>query len=142
MTSTKLAGRCLCGAVRFTCSSPVAMRRQCWCRDCQYLSCGNASISVIVASDGLQVEGETRTFRSRADSGNHMVRSFCPTCGTQLFSAADETPGYLVIRAGALDDRSVAAPDSVIWTASAPTWAVIDPHLEASPGQPVFAASD
>lgn len=126
-----ITGRCFCGAVRFQCTNPPVVARACWCRDCQYLSCGNASINVVFASSGVTVSGATAEYVSRADSGATMRRRFCPTCGTPLFSAADSRPDFVVVRAGALDDPEIGRPASVIWTASAPSWGCIDPTVPA-----------
>lgn len=136
MDDTKITGRCLCGAVKYAASEPVAARRLCWCRDCQYLACGNAAAGIIVETAQLHVYGRLSEYRSDADSGRHMVRSFCPNCGTQVLSRAEENLDYVVIRAGTLDDSALAAPEGVIWTGSAPRWATIDqglPHTVAQP---------
>lgn len=124
-----ITGRCLCGAVRFQFDSPPVLTRACWCRDCQYLSSGSASINLIFASSSLTVSGPTTEYLSRADSGNMMRRRFCPTCGTPLFSEAIRRPDFLVVRAGALDDPEIGRPASIIWTASAPRWGFTDPNL-------------
>ena len=105
MNGTTIAGGCLCGQVRFRTDRAPLMARACWCRDCQYLSSGNASINLIVPSDGLEITGRTQEFVSVADSGNVMRRRFCPSCGTQLFSESVDHPERLVVRAGALDDQ-------------------------------------
>ena len=123
-----LTGGCLCRAVRFTSGAPL-MKRQCWCTNCQAIACGNASNGVIVATATLSVAGTLTVYRSHADSGAVMVRSFCPTCGVHVLSAAEREPHYVVIRAGALDDLEIARPESVIWTDSAPSWALIDPTV-------------
>jgi hypothetical protein len=124
-----ITGRCQCGAVRFQFDSPPISTRACWCRDCQYVSSGNASISLIFASSSLKIAGPTTEYVSRADSGNMMRRRFCPTCGTPLFSEATCQPDFLVVRAGALDDPEIGRPASIIWTASAPRWGFTDPNL-------------
>ena len=85
---------------------------------------------------GFEIAGALTEYRSRADSGSHMVRSFCPTCGTPVLSGAEERPDMVAVRTGTLDDPSVAAPASVIWAASAPAWACIDPALPQAAGQP------
>jgi hypothetical protein len=138
----RITGRCLCGAVRFQLDSAPVLSRACWCRDCQYVSSGNASINVIFASRGLTISGSTAEYVSTADSGKMMRRRFCPTCGTPLFSEATCQPDYVVVRAGALDDPDIGCPASMIWTASAPRWGFVDPNLpsferqvEAVPGQ-------
>jgi hypothetical protein len=131
-----ITGGCLCRAVRYeTAAQPIAART-CWCRVCQYLSCGNASVNVALPSAGFVVSGETRDYESTADSGSRMHRRFCPTCGTQLFSEAEARPGVIVVRAGTLDDPERARPRAAIWTERAPSWACIDPTLETFPAQP------
>jgi hypothetical protein len=129
-----ITGRCFCGAVRFQFDSPPVGGRACWCRDCQYLSSGNASINLIFASAGLKISGPTAEYISTADSGNEMRRRFCPSCGTPLFSAATSRPDYVVVRAGALDDPEIARPASTIWTASAPSWGLVDPAVPSFEG--------
>lgn len=124
-----ITGRCFCGGVCFQLDSPPVLTRACWCRDCQYLSSGNASINLIFASSALRISGPISEYISTADSGNVMRRRFCPNCGTPLFSEAMGQPDFVVVRAGALDDREIGRPASVIWTASAPRWGLVDPDV-------------
>jgi hypothetical protein len=105
-----IGGGCFCGAVRFRFgAAPVALRSH-WCRDCQYLACGNASVNAIFRSDGLEVTGELAAYESRADSGSVMTRSFCPRCGTQLFSQAAIRPDVMVVRVGSCSTRRMRRP--------------------------------
>ena len=134
-----ITGGCLCGAVRFSVSAAPLVTRVCWCRLCQYLSTGSGTVNVCFPSEALHVTGETRDFASVADSGNAMHRRFCPTCGTQLFSAAEARPHLIFVRAGTLDDRELIRPASTIWTSQAPTWACIDAALPQLPSQPPAA---
>ena len=131
-----IEGGCRCGAIGFTLHAEPVATRQCWCRDCQYWACGNASVNLVVRRDALRVHGEPAHYESRADSGNHMRRSFCGGCGTALFSECRENLDHLVVRAGVLRDPTRFRPQAVIWTGSAPPWALIDPTLPAFPRQP------
>jgi hypothetical protein len=131
-----ISGGCLCGSVRYTINAEPMVVRACWCRVCQYFAAGNATINLAFPKDAVQITGELRDYASLASSGNHMHRRFCPTCGVQLFSEADERPHILVIRAGTLDDNALVAPEAAIWTASAPGWARMDPDLRQYAGQP------
>lgn len=138
-----ITGGCLCGAVRFTIDAEPIAVRACWCRDCQHLAAGSATINVIFPSDKIAITGETRTYSSHADSGNILHRRFCPNCGTPLFSEAEVRPHLIIVRAGTLDDPEIAKPQSAIWTASAPGWAHIDPELPQIERQPApIAAPD
>jgi hypothetical protein len=135
-TGADITGGCLCGAVRLRSTAPPIATRYCWCRDCQYFAAGNATVNVVFARPAVTVEGEIASYGSHADSGNRMRRSFCPKCGTPLFSEAEARPHMLIVRAGALDDRDLAEPSATIWTSSAPRWACIDHDLKQFPGQP------
>lgn len=135
----KLSGGCLCGSVRYSVEGDIVARRQCWCRVCQYLACGNASINLIVTTSAVSATGNVASHRGIADSGSHIIRQFCPTCGTHLFASDVENPDYMVIRVGTLDHPKIGAPDATIWTASAPEWAVIDERSTTFERQPVLS---
>lgn len=136
MGDMEITGGCLCRAVRFRITAAPIATRLCWCRLCQYLASGNATVNVVFPSDAISVEGELCDYRSIAASGNVMHRRFCPTCGTQLFSAAESRPHLIIVRNGALDDTGLLAPSATIWTSEAPEWAWIDEALPQHAGQP------
>ena len=131
-----VTGRCFCGAVRFQFDRLPVATRACWCRDCQYLSSGNASVNAIFKTEGFRFTGEVNEHISTADSGNVERRRFCPKCGTQLFSELLSRSDIMVVRAGVLDDPEIGRPASYIWTASAPRWVVVDPEPANCEGQP------
>ena len=93
-------------------------------------------MNVVFPAEAVRVEGEVRWFESIADSGNRMARGFCPECGTPVFSKSDARPQFLIVRAGALDDPDLLAPQGTIWTNTAPEWACFDPDLPQFEGQP------
>src|ERR1700761_3839971 len=132
-----MSGGCLCGKVRFEISAdrPQAVRH-CWCRVCQYLSGGAGTVNAIFPKEAVTATGQTAVYASTADSGTAMRRTFCPACGTQLFSEAVPRPHQIIVRVGALDDREATRPSGVIWTRSAPSWARIDPSMSQNEGQP------
>jgi hypothetical protein len=117
-----IKGHCWCGAVQFECAEPPVAARACWCRDCQYLAAGNATVNATFRTAGFTRSGEVSTYISQADSGSEMTRSFCPRCGTPLFSQSSARPDLIAVRAGTLEDVSVATPQAFIWTGSAPDW--------------------
>jgi hypothetical protein len=131
-----IEGGCLCGAVRYKSTAAPTLVRACWCRVCQFFASGNATINVVFPKDAVTFTGEMKDYPSSADSGSHMHRRFCPKCGVHLVSEAEERPQVIILRAGTLDDASVAVPQGNIWTKSAPPWAHLDPKLPAFEGQP------
>ena len=136
----EIKGGCLCGAVRYRITAAPIVTRMCWCRVCQYLAAGNASVNACFPSNAIHIEGQPADYRSIADSGNVMHRRFCSSCGTQMFSEAESRPHLIFVRAGTLDDRELAKPAMTIWTASAPTWACIDERIPRVPHRPPPAA--
>jgi hypothetical protein len=136
-----ITGRCFCGAVRFQFKEPPIALRACWCRDCQYLASGNATMNAIFKVASLTLTGEVSEYVSTAESGNTMRRRFCPKCGTPLFSHSSGRSDLMVVRVGTLDDREIGGPQSFIWTASAPSWGYVDPDLPNCAGQPAPIAS-
>jgi hypothetical protein len=130
-----IEGGCRCGAVRYRLDALPLMVRQCWCRDCQHISGGNATVNLIVRRDSLHVTGSPAHFESLAESGNHMSRYFCGTCGSPLFSESLENPDFRGVRVGSLDQPGRFPPQAIIWTDSAPAWAHVDPALPAFPRQ-------
>lgn len=133
---TNMKGGCLCGAVRYEISAQPLMVRMCWCTVCQKLSTGTATVNMVVPKEAVKVTGTLADYASLADSGNHMHRLFCATCGVHVMGAADERPNFLVVRVGSLDDPSQVKPQVNIWTSSAPAWAVLDHALQSYAGQP------
>jgi hypothetical protein len=131
-----MTGGCLCGAVRFRLSAAPVATRLCWCRTCQYIAAGNASVNVVVPTEALSIEGSTAEFQNTADSGNGMRRRFCPACGVHLFSNSAGRPHLTVVRAGVFDDPGIADPTAAIWVSSAPRWACIAEDLQQFPAQP------
>jgi hypothetical protein len=133
---TSIAGGCLCKAVRYRITAPPMVTRLCWCRLCQYLAAGNATVNVCFPTNAITVEGQPADYSCLADSGNVMHRRFCPKCGTALFSEAESRPHLIFVRAGTLDDPEIAKPSSTIWVSSAPTWACIDDQIPRVERQP------
>src|SRR5271166_6099264 len=104
-----ISGGCLCGAVRFEIEADAPLGvRQCWCRVCQYLGAGSATVNAIFPKEALTVSGPLAEYLSQADSGSTMRRRFCPECGTALFSESERRPHLVVVRVGALEDPNLA----------------------------------
>ena len=135
-------GGCLCGQVRFTIEAEPLGARMCWCRDCQRIASGSATVNVLFPESAVHYTGEITTLDLVADSGNRVRRGFCPQCGAQLYSKTVEPAGQpMRVRAGTLDDPELCAPSAVIWADSAPSWAPLPAdlphHPKGPPGAPV-----
>jgi hypothetical protein len=130
-------GGCLCGAVRYTISAEPLGARMCWCRDCQRIASGSATVNVLFPEEVVAITGELGLFTMIADSGNTVERGFCKVCGSQIYSRTVSPKGLpMRVRAGTLDDPELCAPTAAIWTESAPSWAPIPDHFTRHPKGP------
>ncbi len=109
----------------------------CWCRDCQRIASGSATVNVLFAEADVTFSGPISTIRRVADSGNTVERGFCSECGSQMYSKTVSPAGMPVrVRAGVLDNPELIAPQAIIWADSAPKWAILDPALPHFPKAP------
>ena len=125
-----ISGGCLCGQLRYeiAAEAPI-LARVCWRRVCQYVGAGSGTANAMFAKETVTITGKRTTYTSTADSGSVMHRSFCPDCGTPVFSEAEPRPRLIIVRVGTLDDPERGKPVATIWTRSAPSWACIDATL-------------
>jgi hypothetical protein len=109
----------------------------CWCRDCQRIASGSATVNALFLEESVHYEGKITTMGMIADSGNMVERGFCPQCGSQMYSKTVQPSGLpMRVRVGTLDDPEIAPPTAIIWVESAPSWATLDPELPHHPKGP------
>jgi hypothetical protein len=68
-----------------------------------------------VADTAFEIWGESKTFSRPGDSGNPVVRRFCPECGSSISEQASTSPGLVIINAGTLDDPTTVTPTIQIY---------------------------
>jgi hypothetical protein len=131
-----LTGGCLCGAIRYSISAPVTALRACHCRNCQRASGTGGSVNAVVAEDAFRItQGDTKRYDDSATaSGRTLSRHFCGHCGSPIYSHRNPRVGFVVVRAGSLDESAGLKIGAHIWTASARPWSHIDPAAECHPG--------
>ena len=118
-TSSGFAGKCLCGSVTYRCNAEPMMVTNCHCEDCQRVT-GTAYACVAgVARDCVMVQGDVKQYSGIGESGKSVTRSFCPECGSSLYSVADALPGWCFIMLGTADDKSWIKPNIDCYTRSA-----------------------
>jgi hypothetical protein len=120
----KLDGRCLCGAITYSCDAEPVFTAVCHCKDCQRQTGTAFSIVVGVPVDALEIKGDSlATFCTLGeDHGQEVARRFCSNCGSPVVSAMAANPGVMVLKAGTLDDTSWLAPQLEVWGRSAQPW--------------------
>ena len=113
-------GGCHCGAVRYVCSEEPTTVVNCHCGDCQQIA-GSAFItSVLVPEGSVTVNGELKSYKVKADSGNGVTRNFCPICGTRIMVELDG--GVVGVSYTTLDDSSWLERAIECYTSKAQPW--------------------
>ncbi len=119
----KLDGRCLCGAVTYSCEGEPVFTAVCHCRDCQRQTGSAFSIVVGVPAAAFELRGELGTHVTVGDDhGREVERRFCQACGSPVVTESGGLPGVVVIKAGTLDDPSWLSPQVEVWGGSAQAW--------------------
>ena len=119
-----IAGGCHCGQIKFRAEIDPDKVLVCHCTDCQTLS-GSAYRTVAPAKEGTFeiISGKLKMYEKTAEDGSIRIQTFCPDCGTPIFSSPPEgTPGFFGIRAGAIRQREQLVPKRQYWIRSSQKW--------------------
>ena len=120
---TRIAGGCLCGALRYEAVGEPDYMGHCYCADCRKASGGGFIPFMSFPAAALRFSGEARQFRSRSFRGTESVRNFCPTCGGLVFGGVVGQDTSHTIYAGSLDDAALFHPQMAIFNRDRPEWA-------------------
>ena len=139
----KIDGACHCGAIRYEAEVDPAKVVICHCTDCQSLS-GSAFRTVAATEEGTfrLLSGTPKVYVRRGESGNEREQTFCPDCGSQIYSAAPGGSGGVVsLRVGTIRQRDQLVPKDQYWFRSALTWLPRLPSITRQETQPAFTPS-
>ncbi len=106
----RFTGGGLCGRVRFVASGRPWRVGICHCLDCRKHHGALFHAAAIFPADAVAIEGETRS---------HAGRSFCPACGSPVFSRDGEAIG---VNLGSLDAPDQLTPTYELWTIRREAW--------------------
>jgi hypothetical protein len=120
----RIDGRCHCGSITYEAEVDPEKVEICHCTDCQTLS-GSAFRTIVpVREESFRlVSGEPKAYVKTAESGNKRIQTFCPECGTPIYSTSlDGSPKVLGLRVGAIRQRRSLLPKTQYWWRSAQKW--------------------
>jgi hypothetical protein len=120
----KVDGHCYCGKISFTAEADPQTVTVCHCTDCQEIT-GSAYRTVVTAHNLKILSGTPKVWLKQADSGRSRAHSFCPDCGSPIYSGApDGSLETVSLRIGTLTQRRELPPAKQIWCRSALPWAL------------------
>ena len=122
-------GGCHCGAVRYVCSEEPITVVNCHCGDCQKIGGSPFVTGVLVPEGSVEINGELKSYRIEADSGNNITRNFCPACGTRILVEMEGVDGVGVSYT-TMDDNSWLEPEIEFYTSKAKPWVTLCSNTE------------
>ncbi|MCR9093953.1 MAG: GFA family protein [bacterium] len=131
MSSERLEGGCLCGAVRYTIEGPLGPIGFCHCRTCQKAEGGAFATTARLPRDAVRWQRGEASLRAW-ESSPGKKRHFCGHCGAKLFAAWDDQD-ELILRVGSLDGDPGARPLVHIWTEESAPWYALVTRLPTFP---------
>jgi len=134
-----LSGRCLCGAVQYSCKAEPIATAICHCSNCQHQTGTAFSMTVIVPKESFVFEKKDTLveYLDKSESGNDVQRQFCKNCGSPVLSLISLAPQVCLIKAGTLDDKSQLKPTKQVWCRSAQPWLELSDEIEKHDKNPV-----
>lgn len=133
----KLGGGCYCGEIRYEAEGDPIMKGECHCRECQYITGGQANDFMAMPVAGFRYTKGTPKGFTRSDLKVAVTREFCPNCGTQILTRSPALPQAVILKVGSLDDTSVfGQPQVIMQTADAPSFHHIPEGIPAFPRWP------
>jgi hypothetical protein len=138
----KIDGGCHCGAIRYEAEVDPARVVICHCTDCQTLS-GTAFRTVAQTKPGTfsLLSGTPKVYVKTGESGNQREQTFCPDCGTPIYSGPVGADVKAVgLRVGTIRQRDQLVPSDQYWFRSSQAWLADMRALNKREKQPVFDA--
>lgn len=118
---TRLAGSCLCGAVRFEVEGEFLRVSHCHCTNCKKISGGTGTVSGRCKTDQIRVlEGKDLLRAYGPEEGSS--KTFCSACGSNLFGGGWPDSEVTSVRLSAIDSPFERGPDSHIYVRSVAPW--------------------
>ena len=132
-----VSGSCQCGKVTFSLLSAPKMVLACHCKECQKLATSAFSLTAVIESDKVKIEGPLADWERPAESGNINRAKFCPSCGNRIYHYDPQKAEILKFKGiSSLEDTRMLIPDVHVWVSEKQDWFVIPEDVKTFDKQP------
>jgi hypothetical protein len=129
---TTRSASCSCGQLKVTVTGEPIRISVCHCLSCQQRTGSAFGIQARFPRDHVTLEGHSTQYVRVADSGNTLIFSFCPECGSTVHYRLEHIPDVIAIPVGAFADPQFPAPKFSVYESRGHAWARIDAEIERS----------
>lgn len=123
-----IAGRCLCGKIRFEIDGALGETAFCHCRSCQRASGSAFAVNSAVRQNAVKWLSGSEFIREYESSPGKM-RAFCQNCGSPIYARHVTHPKRLSIRLGLLESDPGIRPRAHFNVESKAPWDIITDDL-------------
>jgi hypothetical protein len=121
---TQRTGACLCGGVRFELIEPFERVSACHCESCKKISGGGGTASGRARTEAIRIlAGQELLTTYQPPEGT--AKTFCATCGTNLFGGGWPDSEHSSVRLTALDEPYEGSLGAHIFVRSLAPWEVL-----------------
>lgn len=114
--------RCSCGSLRAVCEGEPEKVSLCHCLACQRRTGSTYGIAAFFRSRDVTVDGRSKLYTRKADSGFAVTFHFCPDCGSTVLWKPQRMPDLTGVAAGAFADPAFPKPTSAVHLETRHSW--------------------
>ena len=122
---------CRCGQLRATVTGDPVRVSVCHCLNCKKRSGSAFAAQARWPAEQVRIDGQSKSFKKVADSGNWAMFHFCPECGSDVYYRNDgpsveaKLANLVAIPLGAFDDPFPFTPAFSVWEERKHDWVEI-----------------
>ena len=128
MAESRVAGACLCGAVRFSIALPTLFCGHCHCSMCRRNHGAGYVTWLAVPRGQFRLESDEAGL-TRYRSSDHGSRSFCRSCGSSLFCESSHYPEIVDVVLANMQGAIDRAPEAHIYFDDRAAWVAVNDAL-------------
>jgi hypothetical protein len=133
----KRLAKCHCGALQVTTTGEPTGVFMCHCTLCQRRTGTSYNLGAWFPRGAVSIEGETKQYVRKGESGADGVFHFCPTCGTNIcWEAPEILPGAMGVAVGCFADPGFPRPILSAYEDTRHRWLPPIPEVPGLPGGP------
>ncbi|MEO8924924.1 MAG: GFA family protein [Caldimonas sp.] len=94
----------------------------CHCLLCQKRTGSTYSVHAYFPTEKVRVEGTTKVYARKGDSGAYVYFHFCPECGSTIYWEVEASPGKTGVPIGVFADPTFPPPNVSIFVPHKHPW--------------------
>jgi hypothetical protein len=119
----KRTASCSCGGLRVVCEGEPKKVSLCHCFACQRRTGSAYGLAAFFSNKDILVDGRSKPYARRSDSGFPVTFHFCPDCGSTVFWKPERLPDLTAVAVGAFADPAFPKPTNAVHLESRHWWA-------------------